>query len=84
MSLELPDSALHVLRFLTKGGPASPREISRKANIPLRTVSFALRHLRGQDICKPIPNLLDMRRPQYTVDPDKARAVFLQFGMKMN
>ena len=84
MSLELPDSALLVLRFLAKGGPASPREISRKANIPLRTVSFALRHLRGHEICKPVPNLHDMRRPQYVVDAEKARAVFLKFGMKMN
>ncbi|MDF1540842.1 MAG: helix-turn-helix domain-containing protein [Candidatus Thorarchaeota archaeon] len=84
MSLELPDSALLVLSFLTKGGPASPREISKKANIPLRTVSFALKHLRGHEICKPVPNLTDMRRPRYIVDADKARAVFLQFGMKMS
>ncbi len=83
MSLNLPDSAIQVLRVLTKGGPASPREISKKANIPLRTVSFALRHLRGQEICKPVPNLLDMRRPQYVVDPDKARAVFRMFGLKV-
>ncbi|MFW9908037.1 MAG: hypothetical protein ACFFEF_05640 [Candidatus Thorarchaeota archaeon] len=84
MNLELPDSAIMVLRVLTSGGPASPREISKKANIPLRTVSFALRHLRGQDICRPIPNLLDMRRPRYVVDVDKARAVFMKYGMKVS
>lgn len=69
-----------VLDFLTQTGPASPREISRKANIPLRTVSFALRHLRGLDVCRPIPNLQDMRRPRYIVDSEKARAIFMKYG----
>jgi DNA-binding MarR family transcriptional regulator len=80
MKIEIPHSALMVLQVLTITGPASPREISRKGNIPLRTVSFALRHLRGLEICRPIPNLTDMRRPKYVVDTEKARTVFLMYG----
>ncbi|MGY5876789.1 MAG: hypothetical protein RTU30_13655 [Candidatus Thorarchaeota archaeon] len=84
MTLELPESALLVLDFLTHNGPMNPREISRKAKVPLRTVSFALKHLRYHDICKRIPNFADMRRPLYTVDADKARAVFLKYGKMMS
>ena len=80
MTVEIPQSALVVLNFLTETGPASPREISKEANIPLRTVSFALRHLRGLKVCKPVPNLQDMRRPRYVVDSEKARAIFLKYG----
>jgi DNA-binding MarR family transcriptional regulator len=80
MSIEIPQSALVVLNFLSQTGPASPREISKKANIPLRTVSFALRHLRGLKVARPVPNLQDMRRPRYVVDTEKARAIFMKYG----
>ncbi len=57
-----------------------PRDISEKANVPPRTVSFALRQLRTLDLCKRVPNLQDMRQPLYIVDADKARAVFMRYG----
>jgi DNA-binding MarR family transcriptional regulator len=80
MSMELPMSALIVLDFLTKKGPHSPKVISKKANLPLRTVSFALRHLRKGQLCRRIPNLSDMRQPLYIADNERARAVFLRYG----
>ncbi len=80
MSMELPMSALIVLDFLTKKGPHSPKVISKKANLPLRTVSFALRYLRKGQLCRRIPNLSDMRQPLYMADSDRARAVFLRYG----
>jgi DNA-binding MarR family transcriptional regulator len=80
MSMELPMSALIVLDFLSKKGPHSPKVISKKANLPLRTVSFALRHLRKDQLCRRIPNLSDMRQPLYMADSDRARAVFLRYG----
>ncbi|MBD3407884.1 MAG: winged helix-turn-helix transcriptional regulator [Candidatus Lokiarchaeota archaeon] len=77
---EIPRSALIVLDCLKENGPMPPKDISQKANIPLRTVSFALRKLVGWKICKKIPNLADMRRPLYHVDREKMRAVFMKYG----
>ena len=80
MSLKLPYSALLVLDVLSSHGPMPPRDISEKANVPPRTVSFALRQLRKMELCRRIPNLQDMRQPLYVVDPAKARAVFMRYG----
>ncbi|MFW9799615.1 MAG: hypothetical protein ACFFD9_04215 [Candidatus Thorarchaeota archaeon] len=80
MSAELPKSALIVLDFLTKKGPHSPKVISKQANLPLRTVSFALRQLRKLQLCRRIPNLGDMRQPLYLADLDRARALFRGHG----
>ncbi len=80
MSTKLPYSALLVLDVLSSHGPMPPRDISEKANVPPRTVSFALRHLRRLDLCTRVPNLQDMRQPLYVVDSDKARAVFMRYG----
>ncbi|MHA2241175.1 MAG: hypothetical protein ACXACE_06180 [Candidatus Thorarchaeota archaeon] len=77
---EIPRSALIVLDFLSDNGPLAPRDISRKANLPLRTVSFALRNLMQRKLCRKIPNLSDMRRPLYLADAEKARVVFMKFG----
>ena len=79
MALELPASAINVLGFLSKNGPTPPREIARKANIPLRTVSFALRTLMSRDLCRKVPNLGDMRRPLYIADQEKSRAIFMKY-----
>ncbi|MHA1576643.1 MAG: MarR family transcriptional regulator [Candidatus Thorarchaeota archaeon] len=82
-SIELPESALQVLGFLTKNGPTPPRDISRKAGIPLRTVSYALRTLLIKKFCHKVPNLGDMRRPLYIADQEKSRAVFMKYGSFM-
>ena len=80
-SIRLPKSALRILQLLTKSGPLSPRVISRETNVPLRTVTFALDRLVDTDICERVPNLGDMRRTLYIVNQEKARAIFVRYGM---
>ena len=79
--IRLPKSALHILQFLTKKGPLPPRVISKEANVPLRTVTFALDRLVDTDLCAKVPNLGDMRRTLYVVNQEKARAVFARYGL---
>ena len=62
---DLPKSALVVLDHIAAEGPLAPREISRRFDVPLRTVTFALKKLMKLDLPKRIPNLADMRKPQY-------------------
>jgi DNA-binding MarR family transcriptional regulator len=81
--MRLPKSALKVLEFLSTRGPLPPREISRGSKVPLRTVTFALDRLVLTEICKKVPNLNDMRRTLYTVNHEKARAIFSLYGMRM-
>lgn len=78
----MPRSAIAVLEYLSRTGPLPPREISRRAEIPLRTVTFALSRLHTEKILKRVPNLNDMRQPLYLVDSEKARTVFMMYGQK--
>jgi DNA-binding MarR family transcriptional regulator len=80
-SLRLPKSAFRILQFLTKTGPLSPRVISKEANVPLRTVTFALDRLVDTDLCEKVPNLGDMRRTLYIVNQEKARDFFARYGL---
>ena len=80
-SLRLPKSALVVLDCLNRRGPMPPRAISKESKVPLRTVTFALDRLVDSDICQKLPNLGDMRRTLYVVDQEKARTVFVRYGM---
>jgi len=70
---QLPKSALVVLDHITAEGPLAPREISRKFNVPLRTVTFALRKLMKLNLLRKTPNLLDMRKPQYFTNNERVR-----------
>ncbi len=79
-SVRLPKSALHILQFLSKTGPQTPRVISKEANVPLRTVTFALDRLIDTDLCAKVPNLGDMRRTLYVVNHERARAVFALYN----
>ncbi|MFW9974844.1 MAG: hypothetical protein ACFFDQ_06250 [Candidatus Thorarchaeota archaeon] len=79
-SIRLPKSALRVLQCLTMRGPLPPRIISKEANVPLRTVTFALDRLVLTNLCEKIPNLGDMRLTLYVADQEKARAVFARYG----
>jgi hypothetical protein len=79
--IRLPKSALIILQFLTKRGPLPPRVISKEAKVPLRTVTFALDRLVDTKICQKIPNLGDMRRTLYSVNLDRAEAVFARYGL---
>ncbi|MGD9395268.1 MAG: hypothetical protein PVJ05_02450 [Candidatus Thorarchaeota archaeon] len=80
-SIRLPKSALCILQFLTKTGPLPPRVISKEANVPLRTVTFALDRLVDTDLCEKVPNLGDMRRTLYVVNQEKARVIFAMYGL---
>ncbi|MFW9847430.1 MAG: MarR family transcriptional regulator [Candidatus Thorarchaeota archaeon] len=79
MSLELPRSAIIVLDKLTHDGPMTPKDISTKVDLAPRTVSFALRKLVGQKLCRKIPNLQDMRQPLYQADVERARELRMKF-----
>jgi DNA-binding MarR family transcriptional regulator len=79
MSIELPRSAIIVLDRLTTEGPMTPKDISSSVDLAPRTVSFALRKLVGQKLCKKIPNLTDMRQPLYAADMERARELRMRF-----
>lgn len=79
-NVRLPKSALRVLKFLDDREPMPPRAISRESKVPLRTVTFALERLVSHDLCEKIPNLGDMRRTLYVINPEKARAVFARYS----
>ena len=57
--------------------------ISKEANVPLRTVTFALDRLVDTDLCEKVPNLGDMRRTLYVVNQEKARVIFVRYGLTM-
>jgi DNA-binding MarR family transcriptional regulator len=62
-----------ILDHLKVDGPMSPKQIAVKSQMPARTVSFALRTLMKQKLCKKIPNLLDMRQPTYHLNDEKIK-----------
>ena len=78
--MQLPRSAYIVLNTLSKDGPLCPVDISEKARLAPRTVSYALRRLTSTQLCKKIPNLSDMRRPLYTPNLEVAREVVQRLG----
>jgi len=78
-SFELPRSAIIVLDRLTNEGPMTPKDISSKVDLAPRTVSFALRKLVGQNLCKKIPNLRDMRQPLYLANDETAKELRMKY-----
>ncbi|TFG14424.1 MarR family transcriptional regulator [Candidatus Thorarchaeota archaeon] len=78
-NFELPRSAVIVLDRLTDEGPMTPKDLSKKVDLAPRTVSFALRKLLGQKLCKKIPNLRDMRQPLYLADAEKAKELRMKY-----
>ncbi|MGY5873045.1 MAG: hypothetical protein RTV72_12420 [Candidatus Thorarchaeota archaeon] len=69
----LPKSALVVLDHISAEGPIAPREISRQFDVPLRTVTFALQKLMKLNLLRRVPNLTDMRKPQYHTNHERVR-----------
>ena len=80
LSLSLPRSAIIILDHLKVDGPMSPKQIAVKSNMPARTVSFALRQLLKQKICKKIPNLHDMRQPTYHLNDEMVKDLRAHIG----
>ncbi len=80
MSVSIPKSARVVLQSLAKTGPMSPKEISRKSDLPLRTVSFAIRRLTKWNLLRRIPNLQDMRQPLYNIKNEEVKQILIQNG----
>ncbi len=80
MGVSIPKSARVVLHSLATIGPMSPKEISRKSELPLRTVSFAIRRLTKWHLLKRIPNLQDMRQPLYNIESDEIRKILVKNG----
>ena len=72
---DIPRSALILLDHLTEHGPMAPRDLSKKSNIPLRTVTFALKKLVGHKLLRKVPNLMDMRKPLYHADVERIQEV---------
>ncbi len=79
--MQLPKSAVIVLRHLTTTGPMCPVDISQTAKLAPRTVSHALKRLVNDQLCKKIPNLQDMRRPLYSPNYEVARRMVNQHGL---
>jgi DNA-binding transcriptional ArsR family regulator len=69
----IPKSALVLLAHLDEKEPMAPRQMSKRFNIPLRTVSFALKRLRENKLIVRVPNLFDMRQPLYRVNNEHVR-----------
>ncbi|MGY5852633.1 MAG: hypothetical protein RTU92_03615 [Candidatus Thorarchaeota archaeon] len=69
----MPKSALLVLDHVACEGPSAPREIAMCCEVPLRTVSFALKRLREHDLLVRVPNLEDMRTPMYRVNQERVK-----------
>ena len=72
---DLPRSALILLDHIKEHGPMAPRDLSKKSQIPLRTVTFALQKLVTQKLLRKVPNLMDMRKPLYHPNIDRIREV---------
>ena len=72
---DVPRSAIILLDHLTKHGPMAPRDLSKKAKIPLRTVTFALQKLVRMRLLNKTPNLMDMRKPLYHPNIERIREV---------
>ncbi|MFW9850303.1 MAG: hypothetical protein ACFFF4_14290 [Candidatus Thorarchaeota archaeon] len=79
--MQLPKSAVIVLRHLTASGPMCPVDISQTAKLAPRTVSHALKRLVNDQLCKKIPNLQDMRRPLYMPNYEAAKKMVKRYGM---
>ena len=62
-----------VLDHIAAEGPIAPREISRRFDVPLRTVTFALKKLMKLNLLKRVPNLMDMRKPQYHANDQRVQ-----------
>ena len=73
LTFDIPRSAVVILDQLTTEGPMSPKQIATMSNIPARTVSFALRTLIKEKLCRKVPNLMDMRQPKYHVNDDRVK-----------
>ncbi|MFW9918066.1 MAG: helix-turn-helix domain-containing protein [Candidatus Thorarchaeota archaeon] len=61
----LPQSSREIIRYISKNGPTSPQRLSEHCQIPMRTVSYALKRLRGQKLVRKVIDLQDMRSPRY-------------------
>jgi DNA-binding MarR family transcriptional regulator len=79
--IQLPRSAVIVLKHLVNRGPMCPVDICQTASLAPRTVSHALKRLLDDELCKRIPNLEDMRRPLYTPNFDTAREIVSEYGL---
>lgn len=79
--MQLPRSAVIVLRHLVKQGPMCPVDICESARLAPRTVSHALKRLLDDNLCKKVPNLQDMRRPLYTPNFDMAVEMVSHYGI---
>ena len=79
VTLDLPRSAIIVLDRLTHEGPMTPKQISQTVELAPRTVSFALRKLMGQNLCRKIPNLHDMRQPLYIAEMERAKELRMKY-----
>lgn len=75
LSPNLTKSAIIIMHHLKVDGPMSPKQIAAKSQIPARTVSFALRTLIKQKICRKVPNLLDMRQPTYHLNDEMVKDI---------
>ena len=80
MATELSAGVLTVLQVIADHGPISPHVICDKVSLSPRTVTLALSTLTEKKICRKVPNLIDMRKPLYVMDPKKGKEIFSKQG----
>ncbi|TFG27597.1 MarR family transcriptional regulator [Candidatus Thorarchaeota archaeon] len=73
LSINLTKSTLIVLDKLRTDGPMCPAELAKKSGLAMRTVTLALKTLQSSNLCRKVPNLVDMRKPLYHADNEKVR-----------
>jgi DNA-binding MarR family transcriptional regulator len=81
MSTPISTGALLVLQIIASYGPICPNDICKRVKLSPRTVTLALKTLVKKDLCKKVPNLVDMRKPLYFVRPDRARPLLREYGL---
>ncbi|MBD3407988.1 MAG: MarR family transcriptional regulator [Candidatus Lokiarchaeota archaeon] len=82
MAKSLPPSSFKILHLLQRKGPMSPKQIREFAKIPARTVAFALKRLLKTGMVQRIPNLQDMRKTLYHVEPKTIQKAVERHGVE--
>ncbi len=80
LATELSAGVLTVLQVIADHGPISPHVICDKVDLSPRTVTLALSTLTEKKICRKVPNLADMRKPLYVIDPKKSKDIIAKQG----
>ena len=80
---DLPDQSVLLLQYLQDAGSASQKELIDHLNLPLRSIRYAIRRLKEEQLILSKPDLLDMRSLKYelnTQNSDQIEIVMRYFN----